>query len=479
MKRLFLLIVTISIICPNAVFSQDFISTDISFYLPSFPNRSANVAYYYGNKVFLADSILLDAGGRSLLKSEFHEGLYVLILPDSSTFEFMITDNSRYAITCPIAGTKNGCELKSNPVAEAYVSYQNQLHSLVNKSDSLRKIMQRSKDANEKPEINKQILDQHTRIDSISFGFIEQYAGSLPANYIKALTSAKLTIPQLSDPGINRDPALPISGINLNYQHYFDNIEWNDERLIYTPVIADKINYFLDKLASHKPLQLAQTIDTIVARTKNSAVRQFVLKLLLEKYSLSKHEALVEYAYLHLIEKYILPDNDVMATADEKNILREEFMQLKPVSLLSPAPEISLPDKNGNLQSLHQIDSKYTFIFFWDYNCNICRRVLTDLVRVISKYKSLDIQVYTICTGSDLAIWEAFLAKKMPASWINTYQTGPINYADRYHLSNVPAIFLLDKEKTIQGKDLTIPEIDAFLLNSATDANLKEEVYVR
>lgn len=469
MRRLLLLIITFSTIYSINNFAQTNELFEISIDLPAFSNRTAKLGYYYGNKTYLADTFLLDGMGRSLYSGKYHDGLYVLLLPDSTTFEFMVTDKSKYSITCPVIIAPNECIITGNPVAEAYVHYQNQTRSVQSTIDSLLKMMQTSQIVSEKAAVKKQVQHRQNQIDSISIDFIRRYDGTLPANYLKALLPLKILPYESTDSGLKKDSMLWMSGLNYYYQHFFDNIDWNDARLIYTPVIADKVDYYLDKLTTQQPLQLAQAIDTILAKPQDSEIRKYIINQLLSRYRKLKHDALAEYIYIHLIEGYILENEDSILPDKEVMKLEEECKRLKPVSLLNKAPDISLPDKNKNIKTLYEINSPLTIVYFWDYNCSICRRVLSELAKVISKYNYLEIQVYTIFTGSDLDIWQAFLAKKIPENWVNTYQTGSIQYISLYNLSNLPAIFLLDKDKTILEKNLTVPEIDTYLYNLTTE----------
>jgi thiol-disulfide isomerase/thioredoxin len=456
MKYKIFITICVTLICNSNIIAQKNLSCNLFFSLSDYSSTTLTLANYYGKKLLFTDTVNLDRKGQAIKELSCHEGMYVLILPDSTFFEFMITETSEYHISERVQDRRAVLNLTGNPITEAYVSYQNQVQSYMKKTDSLKFVLKQVNN-DQRSLIRKQISEYKSDIDNLSTQFIIKYEETLPANYIKALMPSKLK---------TQDSAYkPIIG--LDYQ-YFENISWTDDRLIYTPVIEDKISIYLDKLASKNPELLVKTIDIIISLPQTPALKDFVKRRLLEKYSNSKNHAINEYAYIHLLKNYFLFDNENLLSKEEKDVYMRDYNMLETTLLLNQSPEITLPDKDQKMQSLSEIESDYTLLFFWDYSCEACRRVLTDLVSVMSKYNYTEIKVYTVCTGDDRDIWKAFLAKKIPETWVNTIQNGEINYAQVFNLPGLPAIFLLDGNKKIISKNFTIPELDTILFKTQT-----------
>ena len=72
-------------------------------------------------------------------------------------------------------------------------------------------------------------------------------------------------------------------------------------------------------------------------------------------------------------------------------------------------------------------------------------------------------QVYSIYTGSDVDVWKAWNYKKLPDSWINTYQDPSNPVSTQYNINFMPTLFVLDKNKIIMRKEITVPQLDEYL----------------
>ncbi|GAG74721.1 unnamed protein product, partial [marine sediment metagenome] len=85
-----------------------------------------------------------------------------------------------------------------------------------------------------------------------------------------------------------------------------------------------------------------------------------------------------------------------------------------------------------------------------------------------SKYHYLNIEFFTVFTDNDLDIWRAYLAKRIPKSWVNTYEFDqPDRPTIAYHIKQTPSLFLLDADKIILNKHITVAELDRYLFQVA------------
>jgi len=470
MIRLLLLLFTISTLYSIKLSSQSGETLEIIFEIPSFSNKCAKITYYYGNQIFLSDSLLLDEYGKGIYSGKHHEGIYILLLPDSTEFEFMVTEGRHYRIFQPDSHPADCIRITGNPATETYADYLLFQRNLQFKADSLKGIPTNSLVTKESMAIRLQLQKLQDSLDIHIRHIIQQFGGSLVSNYLKSHLKVKMPEAGLSDSIGKVDSMQWISELTYFRKHYFDNVEWSDARLVYTPVIADKVTIYLDKLTLQEPEILAVSIDEILNMQSDKNVYRFIIGYLLNKYEKKKNIGLGEFAYLHIIGNYYLTGKTPWLEKTDSFLLQREYEKLKPVSLMMQSPEISLPDQNGQLRSLYGTNSDYTLVFFWDYSCPSCKRILSDLVNVIDTYSFLDINVFTIYTGNDPDIWKAFLAKKIPSGWINTIQTGETVYCSEYNISLTPAIFLLDKNKIILKKNLTVYEVNSYLF-SVSEAN--------
>jgi thiol-disulfide isomerase/thioredoxin len=148
-----------------------------------------------------------------------------------------------------------------------------------------------------------------------------------------------------------------------------------------------------------------------------------------------------------------------------KSILQEELERLKPTALGSIAPEITLPDQAMQYCSLTDHEANATIILFWNYSCTTCRRILDDFRKVTAEYDYKNIKVYTVFTGDDKEVWDAWVVRRLNSDWTNTWLSGHDEVLKTYRIERIPTLFLLNAQFEIVDKGMTVGELDKYLLD--------------
>ncbi len=460
MKQL-LLIVALSIVSIKSVYPLSNANFLLTVDLPDFAGQKIDLGYYYGNKILLKDQLKLDSEGKTLYKDIDHEGIYFLRLTDSTSFEFMITQPGYYSFH-----SANGIiTIRGNAACEAYDNYLHGINNIVRQTDSIQHSMKSSNDISVIQAMRLKIAQQRDKIDSLTVELVNKYKGELLGNYAKALLPVSAE-GFFSDVFIQGQDSLTLVAELYNYKkHYFDNIAFNDARLIYTPVIEDKINNYLDRIVVHNVDSICQALDMILSKSSDSTMIRFIASTLLYKYGKQKHKNPEELVFMHLVENFYLTPKAFWLSKKEIKFLSEEYKRRQRIQTGNIAPEIELSDMTGRRCSLYAIQSEITILLFWDFSCPNCRKILQDFIDLTQKYHYIDMKIYSIYTGSDLDVWKAWNYKKLPATWINTYQLSSDPVTHTYSITNVPTIIILDTNKVIVRKNITVPELDEYLFH--------------
>ena len=115
------------------------------------------------------------------------------------------------------------------------------------------------------------------------------------------------------------------------------------------------------------------------------------------------------------------------------------------------APEISLPNLNGESKALSSLRGKVILLDFWASWCGPCRRENPNVVAIYKKYSSKGFDVFSVSLDENKSAWEAAI-KKDGLIWNNhVSDLGGWRSAvvPIYEIESIPFPVLLDKEGKI------------------------------
>ena len=140
-------------------------------------------------------------------------------------------------------------------------------------------------------------------------------------------------------------------------------------------------------------------------------------------------------------------------------LLKQKVDTYAKIGIGKPAMEISMPNAEEEVVTLSSQKGKYVLLDFWATWCGPCVKEMPNLVEVYEKYHEKGFEVYAVSLDTKKSAWQKFLkTKKLP--WINVSDLQEDNAAGvAYSVNAVPANFLLDKEGTIIGKNMTMEEL--------------------
>jgi len=133
----------------------------------------------------------------------------------------------------------------------------------------------------------------------------------------------------------------------------------------------------------------------------------------------------------------------------------EEIDKLRRLAVGSPAPEISLPDPDGNIVKLSSLRGSYVLIDFWAAWCGPCRKENPNVVRLYKQYHDQGFEIFGVSLDRKAEDWVKAI-KDDGLTWV---QVSDLKYfeseaAREYNINAIPATILLDRDGNIIGKNL-------------------------
>lgn len=130
----------------------------------------------------------------------------------------------------------------------------------------------------------------------------------------------------------------------------------------------------------------------------------------------------------------------------------------------SVAPEIALPNPQGDTILLSSLKGKYVLLDFWASWCRPCRVENPILVKNYKKYKDKGFEIYQVSLDKSRSAWEGAIQNDS-LNWVHVSDLQYWNSAPAkvYSVQGIPANFLLDKNGRIIAKNLRGDALEAKL----------------
>ncbi len=449
-------------------FSQLKSGYEIDITINGLKDSSVYLAYHLGDKQYIKDTISLDKEGHSVFSGNelLPQGIYMIVLPGKKYFEILISRDQIFAINCLYSNYFNTLKFTGSDENSAFVEYQKKWMSMQQRAAAIGKRIQNSK---QNPDSLKLLTslqkEQENKMKVYLKSVINTNNGNLLATLVKALLP--LEVPEFPVPYTSKNPDSLRWVMNYNYNkdHFFDNIDLTDERLLRTPILQARLNTFFTNVVIQSPDSINKEIDKIMVKCNgNYKIYQFVAVYLFNHFRSSEimgHDAVI----VKLADDIYLSGKADWVSKEFKDDLRKQVDLMRPNLIGVKGENLIMDSYKGIFVSLYDIEKEYTILYFWEPDCGHCKEATPKLRDYYNKVKNENIEVFAICTTSDRTKWAKYIEENK-LQWINGWDPQRKSHFDFYYnIQSTPLIYILDRNKKIIAKKLNVEDIASFIDN--------------
>jgi thiol-disulfide isomerase/thioredoxin len=251
-----------------------------------------------------------------------------------------------------------------------------------------------------------------------------------------------------------------------------------DDRIIRTPFFLKKIERYYREVISPDADTIIKDIDykLLLARSAPEMYK-FLLNWLTDEFINPKYMG-QDAVFVHLFDKYHSKGASFWLNEKQMETISRRAYMLMANLIGEKAADLEMLNTEGKPTALYSLDADYTVICFWDPNCGHCKEEIPRLDSIYrASWKKHNLKIFAVLTpdGKENVKpeWLTFIKEHNIGDWTHVYKTKEMEDADfaaqrpgfrqLYDINMTPTIYLLDKEKHIIGKKLTLLQLNDLL----------------
>jgi len=439
---------------------------EIKLRLNGMSDSTVYLAYHFGDRQYLKDTLKLDGSGSGVLKGNelLPQGIYMIVLPGKQYFEILIPENQHFEVTCTYPDFFNTLKFTGSAENSAFIDYQRTWVRMQKKASELYERYSKNSNNSDSLRILTGARKEHE--DAMKEYLRTVYnnnKGTLLAMLVKAMMPVEIPSFNVPDGTKNPDSLRYLLTYLYNKDHFFDNIDFRDERILRTPILHSKLETFFKNVVIQLPDSINKEIDRLFTKIgDNYKIFQYVAVYLFNHFRESEimgHDAVI----VKLADDIYLSGKADWTTQEWRDNLKKDVDRIRPNLIGVKGQNLIMNTFNNVYVSLHEIQKDFIILLFWEPDCGHCKEAVPKLRDYYEKHKNEGIEVFAVCTQPGREKWEKYIQENK-LYWINAWDPMRITHYDFYYnVTSTPLIYVLDRDKHIIAKKLPVESVESFI----------------
>jgi len=420
------------------------------------------LGYPFGDKKYLMDTANVGKDGYFTFegKDPLEGGLYFIYSKPNIYFEF-IGAPSQFALETDTLDYVGNMKVKGSKENELFKGFDMFMRQKQAELKKLNEKVETTQNQGEKESLEAEITKMDQEVKAYRNDFVEKNKGTFVANLIKA--TIDVDAPPLSESASEEEKQKRFFYFK---DHFLDNVDFSDARLLRTPILERKINEYMDKLTIQVPDSLIKSAQDIIERAKaNKEVFRYCVVSMANKYETSKIMGM-DAVFVGIAEKYYLSGDAFWADSALVDKIKTKVKELHPL-IGEKAPEMVLTDTTtSKYYSLYKsFNSDFYVLYFYADDCGHCKKKTPVWYQLYNdELKKRGVEILAIDITKNLDNWKEFVKTNGIYNWTNLGDPNlQSNFRYEYTIERTPKVFVLDKDRKVIAKNLDSDQIVGFI----------------
>lgn len=444
---------------------------DIKIKIDGYDQPEIYLGYFYADKQYLKDTTALGDDGYYHFKGQdtLEQGVYLVVLPpDNNYFQLILDDDHEMVMETAMPALTAKMKVKGSTENEVLYDYISFLGKMREKASPLQEQIKKAEEAGEdKTKFTDQLGEIDKEVRAKQNEIVEQHGEKIVGAIIKA--NLPFDTPEFDG---ETEEEVKRKAYYWQLEHYFDNIDLGDPRIMRSPFLFQKVIGYTDKSVIQHPDTISKAVDRVLNLMRPSEETfKFYLIHFLNKYANSKIVG-QDAVYVHLVDEYYKKGDAPWTEEEQLKKIIDQADKTKPLLIGKTAPNITMYNKDNEPIALHDFDSKYTVLYFWKYDCGHCKKATPKMIEFYNNFKDKGVEVFGICTATwkrdddgKISLEEVdkcwdYIEENGSGIWLNTVDAyHRSRYKSVYDINSTPQIYILDENKEILSKRIGADQI--------------------
>ena len=419
------------------------------------------VGYYTGNP-YIVDSAEISAGVILFEpKENYKPGYYFINLPDNKTVQLLLDKDQNFKMT-----TVSGDLVKSmmidgsldNKLMYEEFIYADSINTLIKDAQKeLEAFIEGDIKYNEiKEKIDSYVKDKKSYLNNI----FTKYPNSFFTTFKKS--------------GQNPDPEdvrNPDGSVNTSLQIYlyrrafWNDVDFSDIRLLYTPVISNKLSKYIKDLTPQHQDSIISAASYLIDKVKKyPEYFSYFANWITLQYEPGKSTLMdAEAVYVFMIKSYFTYNLAFWSDSTTIYRLQKRADEMMASLIGKKGPDVISKDPLGNTKSIYGLKSPYIIVFMYSPNCEHCQEQIPKLKKFYEEWKNKGVSIFAIALDTKQEEWINLVKQSGLTEWTNVFDPTNHSIYAKYYVDNTPELYVLNPERIIIGKNLKVNQVETII----------------